>query len=158
MDEYVYVVINNDELFLFNAFTTYEIALDAVKKKLDDLRDNEEYEDWRDNEENEINVEEGHKIDKKNTDPNVTELYMEKGIFIKIYKLQVKYNSAAIPTLEHLSRDAIKAYHLTPKTDIQKAVLEQQPNGGRKKKRVKGTYKRPKKYISKKKTRKIVKN
>jgi hypothetical protein len=130
MDEYVYVVIENDELFLFNAFTNYEIALDAVKKKLDDLRDNQEYEDWRDNEDNEINVEEGHKIDKTNTDPNVTELYMEKGILIKIYKLQVKYNT----------------------------VLEHQPNGGRKKKRVKGTYKRPKKYISKKKTRKIVKN
>jgi hypothetical protein len=97
--EFVYVVIMNGELFIPNAFTTYENALDAVKETLDDLHDNEENDDWRDNEENEVDVDEGHKIGKKrnedpNKDPNVTELYVEKAMNINIYKLEVKFPKA----------------------------------------------------------------
>ena len=152
--EFVYVVFMNGELFIPNAFTSYENALDAVKETLDNLRDNEGYEDWRDNEENEVHVDEGHKIGKRrnedpNKDPNVTELYMEKAININIYKLEVKFPKAIIPTLESLSRDVIKKNNLTPKTEIQRSVLEQQPGGTRRKR----AKKKRRRNISKRKHR-----
>jgi hypothetical protein len=48
------------------------------------------YDDWKDNEENIINVNESYKINKNNKDSNITELYIEKEIYIFIYKLIVK--------------------------------------------------------------------
>ena len=77
---FVYTIIENGEMYL-NAFTSYKDALDEVKKK---------YDDWKDNEENIINVNESYKINKNNKDSNITELYIEKGICIFIYKLIVK--------------------------------------------------------------------
>jgi len=142
--EFVYVVFMNCELFIPNAFTSYENALEAVKEKLDSLRDNEGYEDWRDNEENEVHVEEGHKINKirnedPNKDPNVTELYVEKEMNINIYKLEVK--SGIIPTLKRLSLGVIKKHNLTPKNETQRLVLEEQ-RGGTRRKRAKKTKRR----------------
>ena len=141
--DFVYVVFMNCELFIPNAFTNYENALDAVKEKLDSLRDNEGYEDWRDNEGNDVHVEEGHKIDKRrnedpNKDPNVTELYVESKIYINIYKLEVK---AGIPTLKSLSLGVIKKHNLTPKNETQRLVLEEQ-RGGTRGKRAKKTKRR----------------
>jgi len=75
---FVYAIVENGKLYP-NAFTNYKDALDEVKKK---------YEDWNDNEDNEVDVEEGTKLgNKKNGDPNITELYIEKGIHIFIHKL-----------------------------------------------------------------------
>lgn len=86
----VYIVVDNENVYP-NAFTSYKDALDEVKRKYDELHDNEDYEDWRDDEENEVDVEEGNKIgNKRNGDPNITELYIEKGIHIYIRKLSVK--------------------------------------------------------------------
>ena len=144
--EFVYVVIMNGELFIPNAFTTYENALDAVKETLDDLHDNEENDDWRDNEENEVDVDEGHKMGKKrnedpNKDPNVTELYVEKAMNINIYKLEVKFPKAIIPTLKSLSLGVIKKHNLTPKNETQRLVLEEK-RGGTRIKRAKKTKRR----------------
>jgi hypothetical protein len=75
--KFIYTIVENGETYP-NAFTSYNDALDEVKKK---------HYDWRDNEEDEVNVEEGHKIGKINDNPNITELYIEKEIFIYIYKL-----------------------------------------------------------------------
>ena len=80
---FVYAIIENGEMYL-NAFTSYKDALDEVKKK---------YDDWKDNEENIINVNEGHKINKNNKDINITELYIEKEIHIYIHKFVIKTNT-----------------------------------------------------------------
>ena len=78
--KFVYTIVENGEAYP-NAFTSYNDALDEVKKK---------HADWRDNEEDDVDVEEGHKIGKKrNGDPNITELYIEKEIYIFIYKLKL---------------------------------------------------------------------
>jgi len=134
--EYVYIIVENGEVYLPNAFTSYKDALDEVKKKYDKLRDDEGYEDWRDNEENEVDVEEGHKVYKVkgNTNPNITELYIEKEIKINIYKLEVKFKSATISSLENMSYDAIKLHNIVAKNASQRSVLDQQTSGGSKKK------------------------
>jgi MoaA/NifB/PqqE/SkfB family radical SAM enzyme len=84
---YVYIVINENGEVYPDAFTNYNEALNEVKKVLDNLRDTKGYEDWRENEENSVDVKEGHKINKENPNPNITELYIEKGMFITINKL-----------------------------------------------------------------------
>jgi hypothetical protein len=78
-------------------FNTYKKALDEVKKM---------YPDWDDryNEDgtpdiytiNKVDVKEGHKIgESTDPNPNITELYIERGIHIYIHKLLVKPKSAS---------------------------------------------------------------
>ena len=88
--EYIYTVIDENDKAYPDAFTSYDDALNEVKKVQDHLRDTEGYDDWRYNDLNQIDVKEGHKINKDNKNPNETELYIEKGMFITIYKLKLK--------------------------------------------------------------------
>jgi len=86
----VYAILADCEL-LPNYFNTYKEALDEVKKLYPDWDDR--YDENGDEDEytiNEVDVEEGHKIDKKSMDENLTELYIEKGLNIYIRKLVVK--------------------------------------------------------------------
>ncbi len=82
----VYAILANSEL-LSNYFNTYKEALDTVKEK---------YQDWNENPENKVDVEERHKMYKALEDPNITELYIEKGINISIHKLVEKTTHARI--------------------------------------------------------------
>jgi hypothetical protein len=69
--ESVYVIVENGEVYP-NAFTSHIAAIDAVKKKHDD---------WN---------EEGNVVDvEEQLNSNVTELYIEKGIYITVSKLPV---------------------------------------------------------------------
>jgi hypothetical protein len=63
-----------------------------VKRTLDILHIEKGYTEWRDDDCSQIDVGEGHKVIKKNKgkDPHITELYLEKGMFIFIYKVNVK--------------------------------------------------------------------
>lgn len=90
--EYVYIVVDEDGKAYPNAFKSYEEALDEVKLTQDRLRDTNGYPDWRDNDLNCIEVKEGHKVIRENQwkDPHITELYIEKGMFILIYKISLK--------------------------------------------------------------------
>ena len=90
--EYVYIVVDEDGKAYPNAFKSYEEALDEVKITQDRLRDTNGYPDWRDNDLNCIEVKECHKVIQENRlkDPHVTELYIEKGIFIQIYRVSIK--------------------------------------------------------------------
>ena len=88
--EYVYIVVDEDGKAYQNAFRNYEEALEEVKLTQDRLRDTKGYPDWRDNELNRVDVKEGHKVIKQHKDPNITELYIEKGMFILIYKVSLK--------------------------------------------------------------------
>jgi len=78
-------------------------------------------------------------LDKLNQ--NETVFYIEKGIYINIYKLEVKFQRATIPTLESLSHNVIKKNELQPENELQEAVLQQQQQqiGGSRKKRTKQT-------------------
>jgi hypothetical protein len=79
-NRYVYIVIENG-ISYSNGYINYNSAINAVKEK---------YVDWDSDEINEVDVSEGHKIyNKKNIDPNKTELYIEKQIYITIYKLPI---------------------------------------------------------------------
>jgi len=92
---FVYTIVENGEAYP-NAFTSYNDALDEVKKT---------HADWHDNEEDEVDVEEGNKIGKKRSgDPNITELYIEKEIYIFIYKLTL----ASKPTSSSKSASSFK--------------------------------------------------
>ena len=88
----VYAILSEGEL-LPNYFNTYKKALDEVKRMYPDWddRDDEDGEDGI----NEVDVKEGHKINKKQKDENLTELYIEKGINIHIRKLVVKPKSVS---------------------------------------------------------------
>ena len=89
----VYAILAEGEL-LPNYFNTYKKALDEVKRvypEWDDREDGEEDEYAI----NEVDVKEGHKINKKSKDDNLTELYIEKGINISIHKLVVKPTSVS---------------------------------------------------------------
>lgn len=78
--ESVYVIVENGEPYP-NAFTEYSLAVNVVKQK---------YKDWEEDEENEIDVPEGNGLGRKpNKYADKTELYIEKEIYITIYKLPV---------------------------------------------------------------------
>jgi len=85
----VYAILENGELHP-NYFNTYKEALDEVKMLHPDWDDRYD-EDGEVNiySINKIDVEEGHKMS-KDSDPNITELYIEKEIFISIHKLVLK--------------------------------------------------------------------
>jgi hypothetical protein len=85
----VYAILINCEL-LPNYFNTYEEALDEVKMLYPDWDDRYD-EDGKYNQYtiNKVEVEEGHKMS-KDSDTNITELYIEKGIHISIHKLVLK--------------------------------------------------------------------
>ena len=85
----VYAILVNGEL-LPNYFNTYKEALDEVMMRYPDWDDRYD-EDGKYNQYaiNKVEVEEGHKMS-KDSDPNITELYIEKGIHISIHKLVLK--------------------------------------------------------------------
>ena len=91
----VYVILAEGEL-LPNYFTTYINALAEVKRMYPEWDDRYD-EDGEEDEYaiNEVDVKEGHKIDKKSKDDNLTELYIEKGINIYIRKLVEKPKSVS---------------------------------------------------------------
>ena len=86
----VYAILINCEL-LPNYYNTYNEALDEVKilyPEWDDRYD----EDGIKNQYsiNKVEVTEGHKMNKDSDDANITEIYIEKGIYISIHKLVLK--------------------------------------------------------------------
>ena len=91
----VYAILAEGKL-LPNYFNTYKKALDEVKRMYPDWDDRYD-EDGEEDEYaiNEVDVKEGHKINKKSKDENLTELYIEKGINIYIRKLVVKPKSVS---------------------------------------------------------------
>ena len=91
----VYAILAEGEL-LPNYFNTYKKAVDEVKRMYPDWDDRYD-EDGEEDEYaiNEVDVKEGHKINKKTKDENLTELYIEKGINIYIRKLVVKPKSVS---------------------------------------------------------------
>lgn len=88
----MYIVVDENNKAYPNAFSTYYEALNEVKRTLDTLHVTEGYTEWRDDCSSQIHVKEGHKVIKENKgkDPHITELYLEKGMFIHIYKIQTK--------------------------------------------------------------------
>jgi hypothetical protein len=85
----VYAILVNGEL-LPNYFNTYKEALDEVMMRYPDWDDRYD-EDGNKNQYsiNKVEVEEGHKMS-KDSDANITELYIEKCIHISIHKLVLK--------------------------------------------------------------------
>ena len=85
----VYAILVNCEL-LPNYFNTYKEALDEVKTLHPDWDDRYD-EDGTENKYsiNKVEVKEGYKMN-KDSDPNITELYIEKEICIYIHKLVLK--------------------------------------------------------------------
>ena len=85
----VYAILVNCDL-LPNYFNTYKEALDEVMMRYPDWDDQYD-EDGTENKYaiNKVEVKEGHKMN-KDSDPNITELYIEKGIHISIHKLVLK--------------------------------------------------------------------
>lgn len=85
----VYAILVNGEL-LPNYFNTYKEALDEVMMRYPDWDDRYD-EDGKYNKYtiNKVEVNEGHKMS-KDSDANITELYIEKGIHISIHKLVLK--------------------------------------------------------------------
>ena len=81
-----------------NYFGTYKKSLDEVKRLYPDWDDRYE-DDGRDNEYamNKVEVEEGHKVatGRREGDPKLTELYIERGINISIRRLVKKPRQAA---------------------------------------------------------------
>ena len=91
----IYAILAEGTL-LPNYFNTYKKALDEVKRLYPDWDDR--YDEDGEKEEyaiNEVDVKEGHKLNKNIKDDNLTELYIEKGINISIHKLEVKPKSAS---------------------------------------------------------------
>ena len=86
----VYAILVNGEL-LPKYFSTYKEALDEVMMQYPDWDDRYD-EDGKYNQYaiNKVEVEEGHKMSKDSDDANITELYIEKGIYISIHKLVLK--------------------------------------------------------------------
>jgi hypothetical protein len=86
----VYAILVNCEL-LPNYFNTYKEALDEVMMRYPDWDDRYD-EDGTKNKYsiNKVEVEERHKMNKDSDDANITELYIEKGIYIYIHKLVLK--------------------------------------------------------------------
>ena len=95
------ILIQSDEdgvELLPNYFNTYLKALAEVKRKYQETWDDRFEEDGTLNEypNNKIEVGEGHKADGTfGGDPNLTELYIEKGIFISIRRLVKKPTRAS---------------------------------------------------------------
>lgn len=85
----VYAILVNGEL-LPNYFRTYKESLDEVMMRYPDWNDRYD-EDGKYNKYtiNKVEVEEGHTMS-KDSDVNITELYIEKGIHISIHKLVLK--------------------------------------------------------------------
>ena len=88
----VYAILVNCEL-LPNYYNTYKEALDEVMMRYPDWDDRYD-EDGNENQYsiNKVEVKEGHNMNKNSEDanPNITELYIEKGIHISIHKLVLK--------------------------------------------------------------------
>lgn len=72
--EQIYIVVENGVSYP-NAYFSYNLAVSAVKLK---------HNDWDENHLNEIDIPE-------NNNSNITELYIEKGIYINIYKLHILF-------------------------------------------------------------------
>ena len=100
------ILIQSDEgvELLSNYFNTYNDALAEVKRKFSDDWDDslDEYGDVNEYRNNKVDVGEGHKMprragseDPASNDPNLTELYIEKGINIYIRKLVEKPKSVS---------------------------------------------------------------
>lgn len=70
--EQIYIIVENGVSYK-TAYFSYNLAVNAVKLK---------YDDWDKNPINEIDVPE-------NKSDGITELYIEKGIYITIYKLPI---------------------------------------------------------------------
>ncbi len=84
---HVYAILAEGDL-VAKYFNTFNEALDEVKRMYPEWDDR--YDEDGEEEEyalNMVDVEEGHKIDKRSKDENLTELYIEKGIHIYIRKL-----------------------------------------------------------------------
>jgi hypothetical protein len=88
----IYIVFDEDNKAYPNAYATYKEALNAVKQRLDVLHIEKGYTEWRDDCLSQIHVSEGNKVIKENKgkDPHITELYLEKGIYIHIYRCNMK--------------------------------------------------------------------
>jgi len=85
----VYAILINCEL-LPKYFNTYKEALDEVMMRYPDWDDRYDEDGNEDQYSiNKVQVEEGHKMS-KDSDTNITELYIEKGIHISIHKLVLK--------------------------------------------------------------------
>jgi hypothetical protein len=76
----IYIIVEDNQAYPY-AYTNYKDALGAVKRKYHDLLNNNDED--TDNDINEI-------PENENTKSHVTELYIEKGININIFKIPVK--------------------------------------------------------------------
>ena len=88
----IYAILVNCEI-LPNYYNTYKEALDEVKTLYPDWDDRYDEEGNKNQYSiNKVEVKEGHKMNKdsEDTNPNITELYIEKGIHISIHKLVLK--------------------------------------------------------------------
>lgn len=104
MPVYAILIRSEDGVELLpNYFKTYENALDKVKKMYRDVWDDRLDEDGTVNiySNNKVEVGEGHKMPHVNPqdpalhDPNLTELYIERGNHISIHKLVKKPTRAS---------------------------------------------------------------
>ncbi len=88
----IYIVFDENNRVYPDSFATYKEALNEVKRRLDILHLTEGYTEWRDDCLSQIDVKEGHKVIKENKgkDPHITELYLEKDMFIHIHRLNMK--------------------------------------------------------------------
>jgi hypothetical protein len=93
----IYIVVDENGKSYPFAFESYDDAKNEVIKVQDKLTKTEGYDEWRDDGLSEIDVEQGNKINEDNENPNETELYREKGMFITIYKLELKPNMETKP-------------------------------------------------------------
>ena len=94
----VYAILAEGEL-LPNYFSTYKNALNEVKRKYpywDDRYDEDTGRLKTYPTMNKVEVEEGHKMNGKRGDPNLTELYIEREISISIHRLVKKDRRASV--------------------------------------------------------------
>ena len=94
MKIYTILIQSEDGVELLpNYFGTYKKAVDEVKRKYQDVWD-DRYEDDGERKKyqtsNKVEVDEGHKMNGKIGDPNLTELYIERGVNISIRRLVKK--------------------------------------------------------------------
>jgi len=84
--EYIYIVVENGEPYL-TSYKNYKSAVDAVKEK------HKQYLEEQIRELNDLDMIESTLADvnvSENIEKNMTQLYIEKGINIEIYKLPIK--------------------------------------------------------------------
>ena len=98
MPVYAILIQSEDGVELLpNYFSTYKEALNKVKRKYSEEWDDRFEEDGTVNiySNNKVEVEEGHKMDGTLGDPNLTQLYIERGIHIYIHRLVKKTTRAS---------------------------------------------------------------